>query len=99
MGLKDRAIAWLLIGAIKKDGIRRKIVLHQAGKEFDKIMNGKSKWKSKAVWTAIVGVVLGAVQPISAALGHPIEIPAWVYQVLGAFGLYAVRDGIGNPIK
>lgn len=59
----------------------------------------KSKWKSKTVWTAIVGVVLGAIQPISTALGHPIVVPAWVYEVLGAFGLYALRAGITTPLE
>ena len=99
MGLKDRLTAWMIEGAIRKDGLRRKMVLAEARKEIDKIMDGKSKWKSKAVWAAIVGVILGAVQPVSAVMGHPIEIPAWVYQVLGAFGLYAVRDGMGKPLN
>ena len=62
-------------------------------------MDEKSIWKSKTVWTAIIGVVLGAVQPISSAIGHPVEVPMWVFQVLGAFGLYGVRDGIGKPLQ
>ena len=62
-------------------------------------MDLKERFKSKTVWTAILGVVLGAIQPVSAALGHPIVVPAWVYEVLGAFGLYALRDGIGKPLQ
>ena len=91
--------SWMIIGAIKKGGLRRKIVLAEARKEVDKIMDSKTKWKSKTVWAAIVGVCLGAVQPISAALGHPVVVPAWVYEVLGAFGLYALRSGIGKPLE
>ena len=62
-------------------------------------VDSKKWYQSKAVLTAIVGVVLGAIQPISTAAGHPIEVPAWVYQVLGAFGLYAIRDGVGKPLQ
>ncbi len=51
----------------------------------------KPKWKSKTVWVAIIGVLLGAVQPVSTALGTPITIPMWVYEVLGAAGLYTLR--------
>ena len=62
-------------------------------------MKGKNRWQSKAVWTAIVAALLGAVQPVSTALGHPVTIPIWVYEVLGAFGLYAIRDGQGKPLE
>jgi len=62
-------------------------------------MDGKKIYTSKTFWTAIIGVLLGAVQPISAAIGHPVEVPAWTYEILGAFGLYAIRDGIGKPLK
>ena len=61
-------------------------------------MDGKKWYKSKTFWTAVIAAVLGAVQPISAALGHPIEVPVWVYEVLGAFGLYALRSGVGKPL-
>ena len=62
-------------------------------------METKPKWKSKAVWAAVLAGVLGMVQPVSTALGHPIVVPAWVYEVLGAFGLYALRDGQGKPLQ
>lgn len=48
------------------------------------------KWyKSKTVWTAVVGGVLGAVQVAG------VVIPAWVYTILASFGLYAIRDSVG----
>ena len=55
-------------------------------------MEGKPKWKSKAVWAAVITALLGAVQPISEALGHPISVPDWVFQVLIGAGLYGIRD-------
>ena len=62
-------------------------------------MNESKPWfKSKTVLTALIGVILGAIQPVSSAVGHPIVVPAWVYEVLGAFGLYALRVG-DKPIQ
>lgn len=52
----------------------------------------KPKWKSKTVWAAVIGAVLAAVQPVSAALGHPVTIPAWVFELLGGMGLYGLRS-------
>jgi hypothetical protein len=55
-------------------------------------MDEKIAWyKSKTIWTAILGVILGAVQPISSAVGHPIVVPDWVFQLLGGMGLYSLR--------
>ena len=56
----------------------------------------KSKWKSKAFIAAAVTVIVGAVQPISTALGHPIEVPNWILEVLAGLGLYGIRDAIGK---
>lgn len=53
----------------------------------------KSKWKSKTVWVAIIGVVLGAIEPISKALGNPIIVPSWILEVLAGMGLYSLRVG------
>ena len=61
-------------------------------------MEIKKWYKSKAVLTAIVAAILGAIQPISLAAGHPIVVPAWVYEVLGAFGVYSLRVG-DKPIQ
>lgn len=62
-------------------------------------MDGKQWYASKTMWTAILGVVLGGIQPISTAVGHPIVVPTWVYEVLGAIGLGALRMGVGAPIE
>lgn len=72
-----------------------------AGKETVKKLNlyegaameTKNWYQSKGVWTAIIGVILGAVQPISSAFGHPITIPVWVFELLGGMGLYTLRVG------
>lgn len=63
-------------------------------------MDAKKWHQSRAVWTAIITVALGAVQPVSTALGHPFQIPLWVYEMLGGFGLYTLRVSntkIDNP--
>ena len=62
-------------------------------------MDGKSWYKSKTVWTAVVGVILGGVEPISTSLGYPIVVPQWVYYVLGSFGVYGLRAGVGKPLN
>ncbi len=49
---------------------------------------------SKTKLIAIIGVILGAIEPVSAAWGHPIHIPDSVYKILGAAGLWAARDAI-----
>lgn len=51
----------------------------------------KIKWKSKTVWAAIITAVLGGIQPVSAALGHPIAVPLWIIEVLSGIGLYSLR--------
>ena len=59
----------------------------------------KSWYKSKSIWTAIFGVVLGAVQPISNALGHPVVIPSWVFELLAGMGLYSLRTATTTVTK
>ena len=50
------------------------------------------KWfKSKTVWSAILTAILGSVQPISTAFGHPYQIPLWVFEFLAGAGLYSLR--------
>ena len=56
-------------------------------------MDSKKWFQSKSVWTAILGVLIGAIQPISAAVGHPIVVPSWILEVLGGMGLYSLRTG------
>ena len=105
MSLKSRLIVWILKG-VPKDGVRRALFIAKLKPKVDEFFEEgkmeaqlKSKWKSKTVWTAIIAALLGAVQPVSTALGQPIEVPMWVYEVLAGFGLYALRDGQNRPIK
>jgi hypothetical protein len=51
-------------------------------------------YKSKAKLAAIIAAVVAAVGPISTAVGHPVIIPNWVIEILGAVGLYGIRDAI-----
>jgi len=103
---KAAIIAWFIRGIVADENTLRQRAfiaftrpkVNKFFKEVEK-METKSKWKSKAVWTAIIGVVLGAIQPVSTALGHPIAVPIWVYEILGFYGLYALRDGQGKTIQ
>lgn len=71
------------------------------GKEVSKKMENKMEdtpitdtkplWKSKTVWVAIITAIVGAIQPISTALGHPLVIPSWVLEFLAGMGLYSLR--------
>jgi hypothetical protein len=63
----------------------------------DKV-DSKEWYKSRAIWTAIIGVILGGVQPISEAFGHPIVVPHWVFEILGGMGLYTLRTA-DKPIS
>jgi hypothetical protein len=101
MSIKAKAIEWIIRGIYSNNKIHHSIAMtavkikaKQISKEVFP-MDSKSKWKSKAVWAAIIAAILGAIQPVSAALGHPIVVPTWVYEVLAAFGLYAIRDAQG----
>ena len=49
----------------------------------------KDWYKSKTVWTAIVGACLAIAQAVG------LEVPSMVYGLLGAFGLYSLRDAVG----
>jgi len=57
---------------------------------------GKPLWQSKAVIAAVVTVIVGAIQPISSALGHPVVVPNWVLEVLAGLGVYGIRDAVGK---
>ena len=103
MSIKGKIIICILKGG-PNDPVRRKLFIWKGKKELDKIWEGnemetKEWYRSKTVWTAIVAAILGAVQPVSAALGHPIAIPAYVYEVLAGFGLYSLRASQGTPLK
>jgi len=58
------------------------------------VTENKPWWKSKAKWAGILSGVFAAVQPISTAFGHPIQIPLWVYELLAGLGIYGVRDAM-----
>jgi len=49
---------------------------------------------SKAKLTAVVYILIQAVQVLGPAFGHPVNIPPEVFRVLEALGLWAVRDAI-----
>ncbi len=49
---------------------------------------------SKSKLTAVIGVILAAIVPLSTAWGHPIVIPDYVYKILAAAGLWSMRDAV-----
>jgi hypothetical protein len=64
------------------------------------IMGTKSWWKSKAVWSGIITVVIGTMQAIDANFGThivDIQIVGAIITLAGAFGVYgrvAAKDKI-----
>ena len=62
-------------------------------------MEGKKWYRSKAVLTAIITALLGGLEAVSTALGHPIQVPQWIYTTLAGLGLYALRAGVGKPLS
>lgn len=57
----------------------------------DTTMPSKPWYQSKTVWAAIITALCGAVQPVSAAFGHPMSMPLWIIEVLTGLGLYGLR--------
>lgn len=57
----------------------------------EETIKSKPWYQSKAVWSAIIMAFVGGIQPISAALNHPIAIPLWIIEVLTGLGLYGIR--------
>ena len=51
-------------------------------------------YKSKTKLAAIITAIVAAIGPISTAIGHPIVVPNWLLEILGAIGLYSLRDAI-----
>ena len=54
------------------------------------MIQDKQWWKSKTIWTAIVVCITS----IAGEFG--VEVPQSVFGVLGALGLYGVRDAVGK---
>jgi hypothetical protein len=76
----------------------KKIIIGFIGKKVKKALrDGKTEeqWEvSKAKITAVVTVLITAVQVLGPAFGYPVEIPNEVYQLLAAIGVWALRDGM-----
>ena len=54
---------------------------------------------SKTKLTAVVAVVLYAIEHLGPAFGHAVTVPPDVYTLLGALGLWSLRDGIDTAPK
>jgi len=54
-------------------------------------MPTKPWYQSKAVWSAVLMTIVGAVQPISTAFGHPVTVPTWITDCLMGLGIYGLR--------
>lgn len=51
---------------------------------------------SKAKLTAIVAVLVIAIEKLGPAFGHPVVIPPEVFKFLEAVGLWSLRDALDN---
>ncbi len=72
-----------------------KILKLEEKEMIDETVN-KPWYKSKAKIAAVVMAVVSAIQPVSTAFGHPVQVPLWVIEILTGLGIYGVRDAIGK---
>lgn len=73
----------------------KKIVLKLIGKKM--VGNGiEMSGISKTKMTAIVAVVIVAVETLSAAWGHPVIVPPYIKEFLAGVGLWTLRDSVKN---
>src|SRR3990167_1713820 len=88
MDIRSRLKVWMIEGAIRKDGLRRKIVMREMQKEVDNIMEQDKKWwKSK---TIIFNLVSGLVAIGASMQGH--DLPPNVEKMFASLVM------IGNVI-
>ena len=101
--IKAKGLEWSLRAfSAERYKVRRAILtpiirakLNKWFKEGD--MDGsKPKWKSKAFVSAVLMAIVGGIEPISTALGHPIIVPPWIIQALIGLGIYGIRDAVGK---
>lgn len=86
-----------------RDAIR--IITGRRQKQNNKtmaILNDKPWYQSKTIWSAILIVVAGLLQAFGVDIAGNPEVTQTVYQILytlaGAFGLYGLRDAIGDKM-
>jgi hypothetical protein len=56
------------------------------------LFGGKTWWKSKTIWGAIVTAVVSAYMVVQPVFGWPV-IPDWLFAVLEGLGLTVVING------
>lgn len=72
----------------------KKWVMRLVGKKVIEVAGGEEKWElSKTKMTAIVAVIIMAIEKIGPAFGHPVVIPQTVFELLAALGLWSLKDG------
>ena len=76
-------MAWLKKIALRL--VAKKVIAGVGEKQFE---------ASKAKLTAVVYVLVLAVEQLSPAFGHPIVIPPSVFRFLEAIGLWTLRDAL-----
>jgi hypothetical protein len=75
----------------------QKLIIRIIGKRLDANLD---KWGiSKTKIVAIIGVIIYGVEHLSPVFNHPITVPNDVYSVLGALGLWTLRDGQDTAAK
>lgn len=75
------------------DWVLKLIGKNVAGKldlQEDSTMDSKPWYKSRTLWTAVVGGIIGIYNAVSSFHTLPV-IPEYVYTVLASFGLWSLR--------
>lgn len=74
-------------------GILKKLLVKIAGKKL-KTEAGELSDVSRTKVIAVIAVLTIAIEKISLAWGHPITIPSELFEILGAAGLWTLRDAV-----
>lgn len=74
-------------------GILKKILVKIAGRKL-KTETGEISEISRTKIIAVLAVLSVAIEKISTAWGHPVTIPPELFEILGAAGLWTLRDAV-----
>jgi hypothetical protein len=88
LGIQAEFIMWIPDFLVKMFG--RKLEDKLDLQEDSKMDDTKKWYQSKGIWTSVVSGLIGIYQAVSVI--HPLPpIPPFVFTLLGAMGLYALR--------
>lgn len=76
-------------------GFIKKLIVKMLGKRIDGALDKHGISKTKII--AVIGVVVYAIQKLGPQFGWDIQIPPDAFEVLGALGLWTLKDGLDGP--